>query len=309
MKQKISIIILILLSTLLITPCSGQDKQGKITPLPGLLDEAGMLVQETNIARQTALKSILEEKNIPYEIESFQNTSSRKYPRTEGKNIVITVGSGEKDIVIGAHYDAVWLRNDSLSHGLIDNGCAAIILIRLAEKLKDADLNHRIKIVLFDMEEIGLVGSRAYVEQHKNDPIEYMINLDVCGYGNTLMIGPRNMHKNNIIYKTLKEVCVIEDINFVEFPSYPSCDDGPFHRAGITSISLGSASETDTHYFWLFLNDRKSREAFKKGFRPELFTKIHTKNDNISNVDPMGMTICYRAVLETVKKLDKRMKN
>ena len=59
------------------------------------------------------------------------------------------------------------------------------------------------------MEEIGYWGANAYVEKHKNDPIEYMINLDVCGAGNTIVFGNRDsLGYDNPIHHTLKKVCV-----------------------------------------------------------------------------------------------------
>ena len=194
--------------------------------------------------------------------------------------------------------------NGSLSGGIVDNGCSVIILIRLAEKLQTINLNHCIRIVLFDMEEIGIVGSRAYMEKHKDDNIDYMINLDVCGAGNTILFRKNTTPRNNSLYSALKQACIDEDVNFIQFPMFPVCDEGPFLLKGIPALMISLAPEEDAHRFWLSMNSSKGA-GFKEGFWPTEYIKsIHSVNDTVEMADSLGMTICYRAVLETIKRLD-----
>ncbi|KPK90641.1 hypothetical protein AMJ80_08130, partial [bacterium SM23_31] len=185
----------------------------EITPLPGLLDDVKKLADKTNPERLEVLKEMLSEKGIPFEVESFDLISRRDSSITEGNNLIVTLGYGSSDIVAGGHYDKV-----EPGSGVVDNGCAVVILTRVADALKNENLNHRIRIVFFDMEEIGLVGSRQFVETHKADPIVSMINLDVDAYGNTIMMGPIPFTGMNRLYRTAKTVCVENDINFIVFP-------------------------------------------------------------------------------------------
>ncbi|MFC1726598.1 M28 family metallopeptidase [candidate division KSB1 bacterium] len=301
-KHRIFFAVLILLINIHAFP---QDKSGVITPLPGLIEDAGRLDQDTNEARLEVIKSILNQKNIPFETETFAQERNKKYPRSEGTNIVVTIGAGEREIVLGAHWDAIWLRNDSLSGAIVDNGCSVIILIRLAETLREMDLNHRIRIVLFDMEEIGLFGSSAYMEKHKDDKIDYMINLDVCGAGNTILFRKNSIPGNSSLYSTLKRACIDENINFMGFPRFPVCDEGPFLRKGIPALMISLAPEEDAHRFWLSMNSSRGA-GFKEGFWPTKYIScIHSPDDTAEMADPVGMTICYKIVLETVKRLDK----
>jgi len=291
------------------TLCFGQSNgQGAaLQPLPGLMEDVRSLEKSSNLERLASIKRMLENRHIPYKIEMFALNAKEQgtYPRTEGSNVVVTVGSGSEDIVIGGHWDAVWLSREKLSKGVIDNGCSSVILVRLAETLKSMTVRHRIRIVFFDMEEIGFLGSRAYIRSHKNDPIAAAINLDVCGFGDTIMLGPRNSAGNNRIYRALKMACVERDINFVEFPEYPSSDDRSFNAAGIENISIGILPADLTHQMWIELNG--DRSTLKGSFYPRV--KIHSEEDNSENVDPKAMTLVYSAVLETVKKLDKPARN
>jgi Zn-dependent M28 family amino/carboxypeptidase len=277
-----------------------KDQGLNIEPLPGIMEEVKSLERPSNLERLESLKKMMDKRAISYKLEEFENTSERPYPRKEGVNIVVTIGSGLKDIVLGAHWDAAYLGRENLSTGGIDNGCAAVILIRAAEELQKLNLNHRIRIVLFDMEEIGLVGSGKYIEMHKNDQIESVINIDVCGFGNTLFFGARNSAGNNKIYKTYKTVCVENDFNFIEFPQYPSSDHLSFQKAGIDNISISILPADIVHQFWLEINGHGNLVNGSAGSR----INIHSSEDNSSNVDPAAMSIVYKSVIETVKKLD-----
>ena len=293
---------------LLIAPLSlvKAFQESELLPLPGLMDDVKRLEQKTNIARLESIESLLKEQTISYDIESYTQTQKDKYPRSEGKNVVITIGSGKKDIVVGGHWDSAWIEEGVLSYGIVDNGCAIIILMRLAEELQKVKLNHRIRVVFFDMEEIGYIGAKAYVEQHKNDQIKYMINLDVCGAGNTIVFGNRDRFGyDNPIHHTFKDVCVDEDINFIEFPKFPMCDEKPFYKTGIRSIMISLIPEYEAHILWLRMN-KPGGGKVRGGFgETEYLHSMHTINDTADLADPVGMTICYKAVLGTILRLDK----
>ena len=132
------------------------------------------------------------------------------------------------------------------------------------------------------------------------------IVLDVCGAGNTIVFGNRDsLGYNNPIHHTLKKVCIDEDINFIEFPKFPMCDERPFYRAGIKSIMISLIPEYEAHIMWLRLN-KPGGGKVRGGFgETEYLHSMHTINDTIELADPVGMTLCYKAVLATILRLDK----
>ncbi len=269
----------------------------QLASLPGLLEDAARLGGKSNRERQSILQDILTEKGIEYSIEPFSAKSERNNRVINGNNIVVTLGSGESDFVIGAHYDRV-----DVGSGLVDNGCSAIILTRIIEALSNEELNHRIRIVFFDQEEVGLVGSAQFIEQHKGDPIESMINLDVNAYGNTTLIGPSASTGINRLYRLAKTICVENDFEFLVFPEYGASDDISFQHAGIESISLGISTAEQAYQFWLALN---GSEEFQPAGTPKVFTMIHSKNDALKEVESAAMAQNYTIVLEMIKRLDK----
>lgn len=90
-------------------------------------------------------------------------------------------------IIVGAHFDAV-----PQSPGADDNASGVAAAMELARVLKDAKTERTIRLVFFNCEEVGLVGSRAYVDdiiaprlESKEETIVGMISLDSIGFFST----------------------------------------------------------------------------------------------------------------------------
>ena len=302
--MKLSIVRLVVLLSLglaTIPATAWQDADPDIRS--GFLEDVRRMELDSNLGRRQVLESILSGRGIPYEVQSFQIEPRRNYPRSEGSNIVVTLASGESDIVIGGHYDAVRLPDGTLSPGATDNAASSIILTRLAETLQDEPLRHRLRIVFFDMEEIGLIGSSSYIGADTEDSIVAAINLDVNGYGDTLFFGPAAAEGNDRLYRLLKETCLDENMDCQEFRRFPSSDGRSFQRAGIPNISVSVLPADETRRLWLSLNS-DTDEVFREGFVPRIFRTIHTLNDTSANVEPAAMELSYRAVLALVRRLD-----
>ena len=87
-------------------------------------------------------------------------------------------------IILDAHYDS---REASSPHtiapGASDNGSGVAILIETARLLKDINHDKQIRFLFFDAEETGLVGSKHYAQNAKNNShnIEFVFNIDMVG--------------------------------------------------------------------------------------------------------------------------------
>ncbi|NEP58795.1 MAG: M20/M25/M40 family metallo-hydrolase [Symploca sp. SIO2G7] len=80
-------------------------------------------------------------------------------------------------IVIGAHYDTV-----PGCPGADDNATGVAVLLELARQFSQQPPRRPLHLVAFDLEEYGLVGSRAYVHTLKGQPIYLMLSLEMLGY-------------------------------------------------------------------------------------------------------------------------------
>lgn len=94
----------------------------------------------------------------------------------KSNNIEVTKkGDSEKMIIVGAHYDSVG------THGVDDNGSGVVVMLENALRILDQETPYTIRYVFFGAEEIGLFGSRAYVDkmsQKEKDNTLLMINID-----------------------------------------------------------------------------------------------------------------------------------
>jgi carboxypeptidase Q len=94
----------------------------------------------------------------------------------EAYNTVAEIpGSEKRDeiVLLGAHLDS-W----DLGQGTTDNGTGSMTLLEVARILKaiEAKPKRTIRFVLFSGEEQGLLGSRAYVDAHKDE----LSKISVC---------------------------------------------------------------------------------------------------------------------------------
>jgi hypothetical protein len=99
-----------------------------------------------------------------------------------GTNLVATrAGTGGRALVVGAHYDAV-----PGVPGADDNGSGLAVQLAAARALAGCTLEGELRFVAFDEEELGFVGSRAYVAGLRAAgtvaQVQGMLNLDMMGY-------------------------------------------------------------------------------------------------------------------------------
>jgi Zn-dependent M28 family amino/carboxypeptidase len=82
-------------------------------------------------------------------------------------------------ILIGAHYDAV-----PGTSGADDNATGVVALLELARMFAATPAKHPLRLVAFDMEEYGLLGSTDYARllRQQQQPLRLMMSLEMLGY-------------------------------------------------------------------------------------------------------------------------------
>lgn len=91
-------------------------------------------------------------------------------------------------IVVGAHYDHVGVKNGEVYNGADDNASGSACLIEIARQLlaKRGQLKRSVYICAFDAEEMGLYGSKAFVDYLKTngitDRVKLMMSVDMVGW-------------------------------------------------------------------------------------------------------------------------------
>jgi hypothetical protein len=285
------------------TPKDHHDHFQATAHPPVMLSHLHAFAGADNDARRATLVAMLESHGFEPELVEFPNEVDRKGdPRPTGTNVSFTVGDGEKEIIVGAHYDTVLLPDGSYSQGMVDNAASVIALVHVAEELAaHGDSPHKVRFVFFDMEEIGLVGSAHLARTLDPADVVAMINLDVNAYGDVVFYGA-TQHGHAPVYEAMRASCRDLDQDCVDFPSYPPSDYLSFEEAGIPNVSISVMPRAEVYQLWLRMN-RGDRSGLAEGFWPESMHRIHSSGDRFESVQPEAVIAACDVVLGLIHHL------
>ncbi len=184
--------------------------------------------------RRTELLTLLRGMNAPF--VHYRQQSDAYWP----ENIVVSFGSGPAEYVIGAHYDSV-----RGSTGANDNGTGVCVLLALVENFLQTNPQIAVDCVFFDLEELGMIGSCAYLEQHSTNAFRGMINLDICGVGERIVVAPEQHTSDTTLDAALQslEQSGRHPLNIIE--RMPPGDNVAFERKEIPTVTLCTLPEED----------------------------------------------------------------
>ncbi len=256
-------------------------------------------------ARFEALTGLLRVHGLTFTVEPFTlDKPVESDPRTTGRNIVVSVGQGSRELVVGAHWDAIRLPDGTFSKGAVDNAASAVMLVHLAAALQQEPPTTRVTLVWFDLEELGLVGSAKYIEAHGTAEVHAMLNFDINAYGDTTVYAMPPGGDNAPLRQSLREVCAREDLECVRFPSLPFSDDRPFGKADVPTLTIASLPQTELHQMWLLMNAGPTGRLIP-GTQPGIFRTVHSAEDVVDKVDATTIVRVLRLALALVRHLSR----
>lgn len=145
--------------------------------------------------------------------QEFRFSKNKK--EYEGANILGLIKGTckpEKYIVISAHYDHEGIKMGEIYNGADDNASGVSALFSFAEYLKTHPPKHSVILAAFDAEELGLKGSKYFV----NNPVVPQkklllnINLDMIsrsGKKELYVVGVRSHAKFKAVFSNCNSVC------------------------------------------------------------------------------------------------------
>ena len=154
-------------------------------------------------------------------------------------------GPGNAVVVLGAHYDSV-----PGVEGANDNASGTAVLLTVGKNLAGEDLPFTLRFVPFGSEEIGLRGSRAYLDSLTEEEvgrISAMLNFDALGSGPDVRITGTSV-LTGLAVRLSKEsgVPVTESAGSVGSVGSTS-DHATFDREGIPVIMFSAADSSRFH--------------------------------------------------------------
>ena len=203
-------------------PPTGSLRSNKIGEIPGIgvSKETGEMIKRT-MKRKGKLKAKINvdagtEKATSYDVVGEINPG------------------GDETILIGGHMDG-----HDISQGAEDNGAGITTVLQVAKALAPfADkLDKTVKFVGFGAEELGLIGSKKYIETRGADDFDLVLNLDGPGRARDLKFKTNEFHQlAELIRKFFEE----EDYSAtVEDKIGPHSDHWPFVTQGVPGCQVG----------------------------------------------------------------------
>lgn len=243
-----------------------------------------------NAARREAIVAQLRALDIDAVMEPFGDG------RSAGANVVVTLpGRGTKTIVIGAHLDRV-----GVGRGAVDNGASCAVLIELIAAFTASPVGSTVRVVFFDREQNGLVGSRMHFSTpgHRAD---YAINLDVFAYGDTIFA--TGSRPDGVLLRSLRAVGEVTALPVRDVPPdrYPGSDHQTMINAQIETLGLALVDKADVDAI-MAMDVSRMRVGVERG--PRVLRIIHTPNDTMAEVrvDQMARGIAF--VEQLIRKVD-----
>jgi len=234
----------------------------------------------------------------PFEFRGRRDTTQV----TQGANVVGMVECLDKElgsIVLTAHFDHLGIRaprpgtpaeaeGDSIFNGADDNASGTVAVMSLARYFVQNPPRHTMVFAAVDGEEMGMRGSRSFVEKGWPGSMALNVNLDMLARSDSVLYIAGTFHYPHLL-PILEEVAARPPVTLRFGHDQPgvegvqnwtgSSDHRPFHEKGIPFVYFGVEDHPD----------------------------YHRASDEFERVDPVFFLNSVRTVLASVLALDEKL--
>lgn len=201
---------------------------------------------------------------------------------------MVSFGSRTPRLLIGAHYDAV-----PGSTGANDNAVGVCILLDLIRILLEMPHAVELDVVFFDLEEGLTAGSEAYISQLTAKTLLGMINLDLCGVGDTMIIAPKETAEQSPFAGGIEHIQKVFPVYLAE-ETMPS-DNIPFEFLGVPTLAISALPQEEietTLPVWSAMLRHRT-----PNYIPPIFETMHNgKRDSLACIEPATMSMISQAI-------------
>jgi len=254
-----------------------------------------LLEGRSNEARQAALARWLQTRGVPFQRHAFRTFEGA------GENLVVEVGRGARALVLIAHHDAV-----PKSPGANDNAASVAILLSLLERWAAREPPTRVRLLFAGCEEIGYLGSRAWVRAHGVADVRGVLSLELPGVGDSLAVWDASVPTPFLetVRGALEGLGLRADAGYHVVGRIPvfGSDHRAFAAAGVPAYGLTSVPAAEAEALRRFIF-RPLRTALRGARRPRPFDTYHTARDAGETLDPAALERMSRALLAVVDAL------
>lgn len=231
---------------------AADDMGGRLVGTPGSAKARAYLVKRL---RTIGIEPVLSGFEQPFEAE-------HDGALLKGTNLIGRIrGSGTSDrvLLIGAHYDHFGVRDGKVLNGADDNASGVAVLLSIAERFAREQPVHDIVFALWDAEEQGFYGSKAFV---KAPPVPLSrialnLNLDMMSRNDRNELWLAGAHHSPFLRARFEAIVAQAPVSLKlghDGPPWKDTDDWTggsdhfvFHQQGIPFAYLGVEDYPDYH--------------------------------------------------------------
>lgn len=196
----------------------------------------GKKVPAVNINAKEAIK-IIENNGKMATIELEQDEYKGK-----SHNVVVDLpGETDEYIVLTAHYDST-----ALSQGAYDNMSGSVGIMAVAEYFLKRPHRYGIRVVWCGSEERGLLGSKAYVNDHEEELAKIILNVNLDMIGCTMGKFIACCTSENSLVTFINYLSNIEGFAVETNQDVYSSDSTPFADKGVPAVSFARIAPPNT---------------------------------------------------------------
>ena len=243
---------------------------------------ARLLEGRGNPERETAVARWLQARGVPFTRQPFATFEGR------GENFCVDVGRGDRALVLIAHHDAV-----PGSPGANDNAASVAILLALLDRWAAREPPTRVRLLFTACEELGYLGSRAWVRAHGVAGVVGVLSLEMPGVGDSVAVwdAERETPFLAAVRRALEGTGLRADESYHVVGRIPvfGSDHRAYAAAGVPAHGLTSvpAAHAEALRQFVFHPVRATLRGVVR--RPPPFDTYHTSRDTGATLDAIAL--------------------
>lgn len=231
---------------------AGDEMAGRLVGTPGSARARAYLLERL---RTIGLDPVYATFEQPFEAEHDGQL-------LKGVNLIGRIrgsGTGDRVLLIGAHYDHFGSRDGKVLNGADDNASGVAVLLSIAEQFARERPTHDVVFALWDAEEQGFYGSKAFAATPPVplSRIVMNLNLDMMSRNDRNELWLAGAHHSPFLRARFEQLAALAPVSLKlghDGPPWNGTDDwtdgsdhSVFHHKGIPFAYLGVEDYPDYH--------------------------------------------------------------
>jgi Zn-dependent M28 family amino/carboxypeptidase len=272
--------------------------------------EYGMRLYENDFNQK--IKKHFKKKSVEYIngrkfTDSMQSTLT-KFKGYKGQNLIWEkkgTSHSKEVIILAAHYDTIAFNKEKnkvtpevLMPGADDNGTGVITLISLIELLNQLKLPKTVRIIFFDYQEMGFLGSYAYTKVHKKElerNVKAFVSVEMLGNDSKIFDLDKKLRNFKTYISLFKEKNHRKELALAK--QFQQAGKKSFSNINFEVMANGNSSSGHIHFKKLNIPTLLLTQNLEKDYNHK---RHHTSNDFVESINSKTFYLAFKYIAAAV---------